>query len=124
MTLVAKDIHSLQRGQEIKVIPAGCPIPARLGWVCSNKMYSPPMQQKKIIFRVPSKKIKALDSLAGTRRLSRTDILNEAIDEYLALNEQWKAQIREGIRQADAGETIPHEEVLRRFASLSASHEA
>jgi predicted transcriptional regulator len=79
--------------------------------------YPQPMQQKKITFRAPAKKINALDSLARTRRLTRTQVLNEAIDEYLALNEQWKAQIKEGIRQCEAGETIPHEEVLRLFAS-------
>ena len=85
--------------------------------------YSQPMQRKKITFRAPNKKIKALDSLAKVRQCNRSFVLNEAIDEYLALNEQWKAQIKEGIRQADAGETVSHEEVLARFASLISSHD-
>ena len=76
------------------------------------------MQQKKITFRAPTKKIKALDSLARARQCNRSLLLNEAIDEYLALDKQWKAQIKEGIRQADAGETIPHEEVRALVASL------
>jgi predicted transcriptional regulator len=81
------------------------------------------MQPKKITFRAPFKNIKALDALAAARQCSRSLLLNEAIDEYLALNEQWKAQIKEGIRQADAGETVSHEEVRARFASLISSHD-
>jgi predicted transcriptional regulator len=76
------------------------------------------MQQKKITFRASSKKIKTLDALAEVRQCSRTLLLNEAIDEYLALNEQWKAQIKEGLRQAEAGETVSHEEVRARIESL------
>ena len=76
------------------------------------------MQQKKITFRAAGKKIKALDTLAKTRQCSRSFILNEALEQYLSLNEYHTALIKEGIRQADAGETVSHEEVRARLADL------
>jgi predicted transcriptional regulator len=76
------------------------------------------MQQKTVTFRAPGDKIKALDSLAALQQRDRSFVLNEAVDQYLALNEYHIAVIKEGIRQADAGELVLHEEVRRRLASL------
>jgi predicted transcriptional regulator len=76
------------------------------------------MQQKTVTFRAPGDKIKALDSLAALQQRDRSFILNEAVDQYLSLNDYHVALINEGIRQADAGELVPHEEVRRRLASL------
>jgi predicted transcriptional regulator len=64
------------------------------------------MQQKKITFAAPSKKINALDSLSKVRQCSRSFVLNEAVDQYLSLNDYHTAIIKEGIRQADA-ERLP-----------------
>ncbi len=77
------------------------------------------MQQKTVTFRAPGNKIKALDSLAALQQRDRSFVLNEAVDQYLSLNEYHVAMIKEGIRQADAGELVPHEEVRRRLASLT-----
>jgi predicted transcriptional regulator len=76
------------------------------------------MQQKTVTFRAPGSKIKALDSLAALQQRDRSFVLNEAVDQYLSLNEYHIALIQEGIRQADAGELVPHEEVRRRLTSL------
>ncbi|HEY3988649.1 MAG TPA: CopG family transcriptional regulator [Acidobacteriaceae bacterium] len=77
------------------------------------------MQQKTVTFRAPGSKIKALDSLAALQQRDRSFVLNEAVDQYLSLNEYHVALIKEGIRQADAGQLIPHEEVRRRLTSLA-----
>ena len=77
------------------------------------------MQQKTVTFRAPGDKIKALDSLAALQQRDRSFVLNEAVDQYLSLNEFHIALINEGIRQADAGKLIPHDEVRRRLASLA-----
>ena len=61
------------------------------------------MQQKTVTFRAPGDKIKALDSLAALQQRDRSFVLNEAVDQYLSLNECHIALINEGIRQADAG---------------------
>jgi len=76
------------------------------------------MQQKTVTFRAPGSKIKALDSLAALQQRDRSFVLNEAVDQDLSLNEYHIALIQEGIRQADAGELVPHEEVRRRLTSL------
>lgn len=83
-----------------------------------NTAYSLSMQQKTVTFRAPGDKIKALDSLAAVQQRDRSFVLNEAVDQYLSLNDYHIALIKEGIRQADAGEVVPHEEVRRRLASL------
>lgn len=77
------------------------------------------MQQKTVTFRAPGEKIKALDALAELQQRDRSFVLNEALDQYLSLNEYHVALIREGIRQADAGLLTPHEEVRRRLLSRS-----
>jgi predicted transcriptional regulator len=77
------------------------------------------MQQKTVTFRSPSAKIKALDSLAALQQRDRSFVLNEAVDQYLSLNEYHISLIKEGIRQADAGELVSHDEVRQRFASVT-----
>jgi predicted transcriptional regulator len=77
------------------------------------------MQQKTVTFRAPGDKIKTLDSLAALQQRDRSFVLNEAVDQYLSLNEYHIGLIKEGIRQADAGKLTPHEEVRRRLASLT-----
>ena len=76
------------------------------------------MQQKKITFRAAGKKIKALDSLARTRQCSRSFILDEAVEQYLSLNDYQADLIKEGLRQDEAGESVSHEEVRARIADL------
>lgn len=83
-----------------------------------NTLYSLGMQQKTVTFRAPGDKIKALDSLAAVQQRDRSFVLNEAVDQYLSLNEYHIALIKEGIRQADAGKLIPHDEVRRRLMKL------
>lgn len=76
------------------------------------------MQQKTVTFRAPGDKIKALDALAALQQRDRSFLLNEAVDQYLSLNDYHIALIQEGIRQADAGQLVPHEEVGRMVRSL------
>lgn len=76
------------------------------------------MQQKTVTFRAPGDKIKALDSLAALQQRDRSFILNEAVDQYLSLNEYHIAVIKEGIRQDNAGEHVSHEDVGKLVSSL------
>jgi predicted transcriptional regulator len=76
------------------------------------------MQQKTVTFRAPGDKIKALDALAALQQRDRSFVLNEAVDQYLALNEYNIAVLKEGIRQDNAGDHVSHEEVGRLVASL------
>jgi predicted transcriptional regulator len=77
------------------------------------------MSLKTLTFRVPEKKVAALDSTAALQQRDRSFILNEAVDQYLSLQEYHLALIDEGIRAADAGDVIPHSEVVKMAASWS-----
>lgn len=69
---------------------------------------------KTISFRADAKKVKALDALAASQDRDRSYLLNEAIDQYLDLQQYHIRLIEEGIRQADAGMLIDHAVVAKR----------
>jgi predicted transcriptional regulator len=82
------------------------------------------MNMKTVTFRVPEKKVAALDSAAAHQQRDRSFILNEAVDQYLSLQEYHLALIDEGIRAADAGDVIPHNDVVKMVASWSRTKRA
>jgi len=71
-----------------------------------------------ITLRIPQKMQDRLDRLAETTRRSRNFHATEAIAEYVALNEWQIERIKEGIRDADAGRTVPHAKVKEWTRSL------
>jgi len=77
------------------------------------------MSLKTLTFRVPEEKVAALDSAAALQQRDRSFILNEAVNQYLSLQEYHLALIDEGIRADDAGDVIPHSEVVKMVASWS-----
>jgi len=77
------------------------------------------MSLKTLTFRTPEEKAAALDKAAALQQRDRSFILNEAVDQYLSLQEYHLALIDEGIRAADAGDVIPHSEVVKMVASWS-----
>ncbi len=69
-----------------------------------------------ITFSLDAEKRKAIDEIASLLERDRSDILNDAIDAYLQV-QQWQLEhIKEGLRQADAGEFATEEEVAAVFA--------
>jgi predicted transcriptional regulator len=81
------------------------------------------MATKTVTFRVQEKKVKALDSIAGQQQRNRSFILNEAVDNYLAMEAYNRSMIEEGLRQARAGTLVPHEEVVAKFERLFAQNQ-
>jgi len=77
------------------------------------------MPLKTLTFRAPEEKVAALDSVAALQQRDRSFIINEAVDQYLSLQEYHLALIDEGIRADDAGDVIPHSEVVKMVASWS-----
>jgi predicted transcriptional regulator len=73
---------------------------------------------KTVSFRTDSKKVAALDALAGAQDRDRSYLLNEAIDYYLNLQQYHVRLIESGIRQADAGDVVDHSEVEKMAAKL------
>ena len=73
---------------------------------------------KTVSFRTDSKKVEALDALASVYDRDRSYLLNEAVDNYLDLQQYHIALIEEGVRQADAGELVDHSDVEKIVAKL------
>ncbi|WP_417496845.1 CopG family ribbon-helix-helix protein [Maricaulis sp.] len=62
-----------------------------------------------------------LDALAQSQGRSRSRLVRDAIDQYLE-NDAWiTAAIEVGIADADAGNLIPHEEVMAELYALNDS---
>ena len=75
--------------------------------------YTSIMDKQTISFRIDADKVEALDEVAKALDRDRTYVLNEAVRNYLEA-QQWQIeQIKEGVRQADAGRVIDHAEVKR-----------
>jgi|HubBroStandDraft_5_1064220.scaffolds.fasta_scaffold118241_2 predicted transcriptional regulator len=69
-----------------------------------------------VSFRAPQHQIKRLDSLAKRQRRDRTQLISEAIDQYLALQDMHLARIDEGIADANRGNFASEAEVQAEFA--------
>jgi predicted transcriptional regulator len=79
------------------------------------------IDMKPVSFRTPLPKLKKIDALAETQQRDRTFILNEAIDHYLAIQEYHAGLIEEGLRDAEAGKVVSHEDVGRELAAQRVS---
>lgn len=74
------------------------------------------MKRETITFRLEGAKRKELDAIANSLDRDRSYVLNEAITQYLTVH-QWQADhIREGVRQANAGQFAKDSEVSEAFA--------
>ena len=73
---------------------------------------------KTVSFRTDAKKVEALDALASVYDRDRSYLLNEAVDNYLDLQQYHIKLIEEGVRQADAGELVDHSDVEKIVAKL------
>lgn len=74
------------------------------------------MNKQTITFRVDAQKRKALDAIAAGIDRDRSYVLNEAISNYLEVHQWQVAHIKEGLRQAAAGEFAKNSEVAAAFA--------
>jgi RHH-type transcriptional regulator, rel operon repressor / antitoxin RelB len=73
-----------------------------------------------VSFRLPTETIARVENLAQATRRSRTFVIEEAINHYLALNEWQVAEIEQGLEEARTGKVIPHEQVLAKWEAGSA----
>jgi predicted transcriptional regulator len=62
--------------------------------------------------RIALEKQQQLDALAQALDRSRNWLVGEAIDQYLAVQAWQLAQIQAGLAEAEAGQLVPHEQVL------------
>ena len=74
------------------------------------------MSRETIRFRLESEKRAALDAVASALDRDRSYIINEAIEAYLDVQRWQIDHIREGLRQADAGEFATEAETKTTFS--------
>jgi predicted transcriptional regulator len=79
------------------------------------------IELKSVSFRTPSSKLEKIDKLAGAQYRDRSYILNEAIDQYLDMQNYHTSFVEQGLRDSEEGKTVSHEEVGRRLAKQRAS---
>jgi RHH-type rel operon transcriptional repressor/antitoxin RelB len=74
------------------------------------------MSRETISFRLEPEKREALDAVASVLDRDRSYIINEAIEAYLDIH-RWQADhIRQGLRQAEAGEFATEAEMKAIFS--------
>ncbi len=73
------------------------------------------MRKETINFRAESDKVKFLDTIASILDRDRSYVINEAISAYLEIHRWQIDHIKEGIRQADAGEFATEAELASVF---------
>lgn len=77
-----------------------------------------------ISFRIPADKVAELDAIAKAMHRDRSYLLNEAVENYLSEQKRFAAMVNEGIRAAERGEFVDHEEVERLVDSWEAEERA
>jgi predicted transcriptional regulator len=73
------------------------------------------MEKTTVTFRIDSDMKDALDAIAEGMDRDRSYVLNEAVSAYLDIHRWQIDHIREGLRQADAGEFATETEVAAAF---------
>lgn len=73
---------------------------------------------KNISIRIDSAAIDKLDTLARAQDRSRNWIVKEALQQYFDHQDWMVEAIKEGIRDADAGRTVPHDQVVAEVDAL------
>jgi predicted transcriptional regulator len=69
-----------------------------------------------VSFRARKAQIHQLDTLAKQQHRDRTQLIEEAIEQYLTLQQLHLARIDEGIQAADRGEFATEEQIQAEFA--------
>ena len=78
--------------------------------------YNAYMEKVSVSSRTDQKRLKQLDALAKRQRRDRTQLIDEALENYLEAQQRHTRQIDLGIRAAEAGEFASEDEVRAEFA--------
>ncbi len=69
---------------------------------------------------IPADLDEALDRLASARGQTKSALVREALSEFVITDDAFRAAVEEGLADARAGHTIPHEQVMREIEELLA----
>jgi predicted transcriptional regulator len=76
---------------------------------------------KTISFRIPLNTVESLDELAEIMDRDRSHVLNEAVENYLRLNEHHIRLIKKGLRAAEEGKLMSHADVKKMISKMGRS---
>jgi predicted transcriptional regulator len=71
--------------------------------------------EKTTTIRMDSRTLKRVDGLADAICRSRAWVINEAIERYLDYEEWFVGEVKHALKQAEAGELIDHEAVVKKW---------
>jgi predicted transcriptional regulator len=78
-------------------------------------MLSPAKQKEprdQVSFKIPASTKNRIEQLAVATRRTKTFVIEEAIDQYLALNEWQLRRVQDGLRDLDEGKVISQENMI------------
>jgi len=70
--------------------------------------------------RIHDNVLDRIDGLAKTLSRSRSWVINQAIDRFLAYEEWFVQEVKDGLVEVDRGELAPPEDVVARFRKWGA----
>ena len=76
-------------------------------------------KREQVSFKLDAEKKRRLEALAIATRRTRTFVLEEAINQYLDLNEWQLKSIEEGLADAKEGRVVDSETLVRLFSGYS-----
>ena len=76
-----------------------------------------------VSFQIDADKRAELDQIAKAQERDRSHIIREAIEAYISLQNWQSDHIREGLRQAEAGQVVDHAQVKTWVGSLGSKKE-
>lgn len=76
------------------------------------------MEKVSVSFRTDQKKVKLLDAMAKRQRRDRTQLIDEALENFIELQQWQMKEIEAGVREADAGNFATEAEVRAVFDRL------
>jgi predicted transcriptional regulator len=71
--------------------------------------------------RMDSRTLRRVDGIARTMSRSRAWVINQAVERYLDYEEWFAGEMKEGLREAEAGKVVAHEIVARTWGRKRAA---
>ena len=72
--------------------------------------------------RIPDSLARRLDAFGSATGITPDRLAKEAIERRLDVRSWWKREVEKGLAQADAGNLVPSEQVMKRARGILARH--
>ena len=73
--------------------------------------------EKTTTIRMDPRTLKRVDGIARAMSRSRAWVINQAVERYLDYEEWFVAAVKQGLKEAEDGQLVEHEAVVRRWES-------